>query len=84
MNRDYGSVCLVCGMYDSAVSSGDCDGCNECYSIEQGFLYITTHEDDNDKTNSLVVDENGNVYREGKELDEPIASEYYYQPSIKE
>lgn len=66
------SVCLECGAYDSHVSNGDCGGCNECHSIEQGFIWV----DDFLHYDGLVVDEDGYLYHEGYEIDGEIGCEY--------
>jgi len=36
---NYISVCKVCGMSDSQRNTDDAQYCNECYSVEQGFIY---------------------------------------------
>lgn len=59
-------------MVDTYISNGDCDACSECYAVEQGFIWVTDFKD------SLVIDEEGLIYREGLELDGPVACEVYY------
>lgn len=67
------SVCLVCGEYDSVVYA-NATGCRECYSIEQGFIYI----DDFKGHSGIVIDENGNIYLEGYELEGSIGCEWQF------
>lgn len=50
--------CKMCGFLDTKIGNGDCDGCSECYSIEQGFYYISDH----DSIEDLCVDEDGNLW----------------------
>lgn len=55
------SICKVCHAPDTYTSNGDCDGCNECGSIEQGFWFV----DDFDNGNfGLLVTEDGDLLNE--------------------
>ena len=71
-------ICKMCGMCET--KSGGYDGpgfCNDCYSVEQGFLYV------NDFGNGLVIDEDGLIYEESAELDGPIACEWRDSETIE-
>lgn len=68
------SICKICGAVDSRIADPKwgAEGCTECYSVEQGFLYVSEYED----YNGLVIDEDGNIYVENHELDGPISCEW--------
>ena len=79
-------ICLICGALDSCVGNGDAEGCNECYSIEQGFLVVYdwswdpvnksygVNKSNLDLNNNYCVDEDNNIYLQDHELDGPIGT----------
>lgn len=70
------SICKVCGMVDTKRESYDgAEFCNDCYSVEQGFIMVEEFEG----FDNLVVDEDGLIYVDGEEYDGPIACEVNYE-----
>lgn len=64
------SICKVCGFPDTRIESfHGTEGCNECYSVEQGFLYVQAWEHDS----NLSIDEDGMLYVESEEYDGAVA-----------
>lgn len=51
------TICNVCKMEDSLISNGDCSGCGECGSVEQGFLFVNEEQ-------GFLVDEDGFILDE--------------------
>ncbi len=54
---NYTSVCKVCDVSDT-YQNDDVEWCNECYSIEQGFIHVA------DFMLGIVVDEHGQLHNE--------------------
>lgn len=76
----YYPICKVCGAFDSSYNNGDCGGCTECYSIEQGFLHVREPSDNENKElwdflgkRDFLIDEDDHIYLDDDDLDEPIA-----------
>ena len=67
MSYDF-SVCKVCEAVNSNISNGDCEACSECYSVEQGFRYLTLDHDHSTKSQEFYVDEDANLYNESLEF----------------
>lgn len=75
------SVCKVCGFEETANGNGDVEWCDECFSVEQGFLYLEEYDHCTNCTISgnncttIYADEDGLLYEDGNLL-KPIGSIY--------
>lgn len=69
--KNYGyefTVCNVCEATDSRTSNGDCEGCSECYAIEQGFKYMSIEHDLSTERVEIYIDEDSMLYNENLEV----------------